>query len=155
MHILIKSSHPDFRDVLKDAQALFAQGNRTLFTLYTGYDLQRLFSWKIDLTSHTFAGYPVQICHLVEDYPKRTTRPSEEAWIVTTGCSLSPQKIREAAHICWSIENDCFKKLSTLAGTKRFPFKDPKPFLTMLSIFCFSITAFELCLYMVHHPKKD
>ena len=55
----------------------------------------------------------------------------------------------------WSIENDCFKKLSTLAGTKRFHFKEQKPFLAMLRIFCFSLTAFELALYMLKQDPQD
>lgn len=75
------------------------------------------------MTSDTFADYPVTIAHLVEEYPKRSGNSREEAWIITTDLSLSPREIREAAHVRWSIENDCFKKLSTLAGTKRFHFK--------------------------------
>lgn len=155
MHLLVKSSDPKFRDVLKDAQLLFDKGDHTMFTTYSGFDSNRLCSWTLEVTSDTFADYPVYIAHLVEEYSKRSDNSHEEAWIITTDLSLSPEEIREAAHVRWSIENDCFKKLSTLAGTKRFHFKEQKPFLAMLRLFCFSVTAFELALYMIKQNPKD
>lgn len=155
MHILIKSSGSGFRDVLKDAQLLFEKGDQTMFTTSSGFDSSRLCSWSIEMTSDTFAGYPVTIAHLVEEYSKRGNHPHEEAWIITTDFSLSPEELREAAHVRWSIENDCFKKLSALSGTKRFHFKEQKPFLAMLRLFCFSVTAFELALYMIKQNPQD
>ena len=79
-------------------------------------------------TSGEFAGYPIQIAHLVEGYSKRTSDALAESWIVTTDLSLSSKAFKEAAHRRWHIENNVFKRISHLAGTKRFYFKDPREF---------------------------
>jgi hypothetical protein len=154
IHLLVKCRNPEFREVFRDAQALFNQPNTSDFQVRQGFDSHRLCNWKIKVTQDSFAGVPVTIAHLTEEYVKRPERPLEEAWIITTDTSLFPGEIREAAHLRWSIENDGFKKLSTLAGTKRFHFKDPQPFLVMLRIICFSIAAFELVQYILQQKKQ-
>jgi len=83
-------------------------------------------------TSAEFAGYPVNVFLLVEDYPKRKENAHTETWIITTDLSLDFEEAREAAHLRWQIENNEFKRLSHHAGTKTFYFKDPRPFFTML-----------------------
>jgi len=55
-----------------------------------------------------FASYPIQIGHLLEDYPKRKKNQHLECWIVTTDLTLLPEEIREAAHLRWHIENNGF-----------------------------------------------
>jgi hypothetical protein len=91
---------------------------------------------EYEKTSGEFAGYPVQIAHLVEDYPKSTKNPHRESWIVTTDLSLSCRSLWEAAHLRRHIENHVYKRISHLAGTKRFYFKDPRPFFTTFTLFC-------------------
>jgi len=44
----------------------------------------------------------------------------------------------------WSIENDVFKKLSGLVKTKRFRFKEQRPFLSMVRIICGALAAYDL-----------
>ncbi|MBA7622376.1 hypothetical protein ES703_29753 [subsurface metagenome] len=63
-----------------------------------GFDHIRICSWRIEKTSGEFAGYPIQIVHLLEDHPKR-----------------------------------CY-------------FKDPKPFFTMLRLFCTAIALLGILL---------
>jgi len=58
--------------------------------------------------SGEFAGYPIQIAHLLEYYPKRKENQHQECWIVTTDLTLLPEEIREAAHLRWRIENNEF-----------------------------------------------
>ena len=154
-HILIKSSSPEFRTVLQDAQFIFEHSMRTKIKRKRGFDDERFCHWSIEITSGEFAGYPIQIAHLVEDYPKRTRNAHTESWIVTTDLSLSSLAIREAAHLRWRIENNVFKRISHLAGTKRFYFKDPRPFYTMLRLFCAALAAFDAFICIVKQREKE
>jgi hypothetical protein len=113
-HILIKGSNPEFRSVLQDAQFLFEHDVVDGVETDSGFDYVRLCRWSMKKTSGEFAGYPIQIAHLVEYYPKRTKHPFVEGWIVSTDLSLSFLSLREAAHLRWHIENNVFKRISHL-----------------------------------------
>jgi len=156
MHILVKCGDPEFRTVFKDAKFLFDAGQlaENSITRKSGYDENRLCSWKMEKTSDTFAGHPVLVVHLVEDYAKDKKNPHRESWIITSDLALSLGEIREAAHARWSIENDVFKKLSGLAATKHFHFKDPRAFMSMLMLFCAAVTAFELALQILAQDQE-
>ena len=143
MHILIKGSSPDFRDVLKGALATFNSNQNDLFETYTGFDEKRLCAWIMQETTDMFAGYPVRIVRICEQPSKGLKK---ESWILTTDFSLSPQELREAAYLRWSIENDVFKKISAQVGTKRFHSKNLHSFLIMLMLFCAALVAFQLAL---------
>mgnify|MGYP001094021102 CR=1 FL=1 len=91
-------------------------GHGRTFACYRGFDPERFCSWTIQKTSGEFAGYPVTIFFLVEDYPKKKDAPQEETWIVTTDLSLSPEEAREAAHLRWHIENNVLNQIR--AGIK-------------------------------------
>ena len=89
-----------------------------------GFDPVRICSWKIQITSGDFAGYPIQIAHLTEYYPKRNKDKHPEAWIVTTDLSLSPAELREAAHLRLSMpENNVFKRISHLLRNQKVLFQ--------------------------------
>ena len=122
-HILIKGSNPEFRAVLQDAKFLFEHNVVESVETDSGYDNERLCHWSMKKASGEFAGYPIQIAHLVEDYPKRTKNAHCESWIVSTDLSLSSLSFREAAHLRWHIENNVFKRISHLDSTKRFYIK--------------------------------
>jgi hypothetical protein len=154
-HILIKSSHPEFRAVLKDAQFLFEHNVTTEIETDKGFDDERWCHWSMKKASGEFAGYPIQIAHLVEDYPKRSENAHTECWIVTTDLSLSLRAMREAAHLRWHIENNVFKRISHLAGTKRFYFKDPRQFFSMLRLFGGALAAFHAYICMVRHSEEE
>lgn len=101
-HILIKCKEPEFRAVLKNAQFIFNAKNEVIDKVITqnGFDSQRMCHWKIEITSGEYAGYPIKIAHLTEDYPKeRKEKQHIECWIVTTDLSLTPFEIREIAHL--------------------------------------------------------
>ncbi len=150
-HVLIKSDQPSFREVLEDAQYLF-ENKKDVLTPITekgGFDPKRLRAWSMKIASGVYAGYPLQIAHLVEDYLKRKTHQHVECWIVTTDLDLQPEEIREAAHLRWHIENNTFKRLSHHTGTKRFYFKDPRAFFAMLRLFCTAIALFDILLHIL------
>jgi hypothetical protein len=151
-HLLIKySSHDDridtklFRDVLEDANRLFAIQSPALDPIQQskGFDPQRQCSWSMKKTSAEFVGYPVNIFLLLEHYPKRKKNKHVEAWIITTDLSLDFAQAREAAHLRWHIENNEFKRLSHLGGTKKVYFKDQACFFSLLRLFCLALVAFD------------
>jgi len=114
-HLLIKySPHEDdeedklFRDVLEDAKQLFAAHTPAIDPVEQshGFDSNRWCSWSMKKTSAEFAGVPVNISLLVEDYPKKKKNTHTETWIITTNLSLEFEEAREAAHLRWQIENN-------------------------------------------------
>ena len=156
-HILIKGANPEFRNVLRDAKFLFDHKDQLTIPVPqdSGFDSQRWCSWRTEKTNGEFAGFPIQILHLVENYPKRTSNPDTDAWIVTTDLSLSSSAIREAAHLRWHIENNVFKRLSHLSGTKRFYFKDRKRFFALLRIFLAALAVFDALIYSLRKSPKE
>lgn len=120
-----------------------------------GFDSDWCCSWSIKKTSAEFAGYPVNVLLLVEDYTKRARNAHVETWIVTTDLTLSFAEAREAAHLRWQIENNEFKRLSHLAGTKTVYFKDPRQFFSLLRLFCLSLTVFDAFFSRLIHRRSD
>jgi hypothetical protein len=151
-HLLIKVEKAHFREVLRDAENLFQHFGGDLEK--KGFDSQRMCSWKIEQTTDTFAGYPVQIVHLIEFYPKRKKNRHLQCWIITTDLTLSLAEIREAAHLRWQIENNIFKRISHLSATKRFYFKDPRPFFNLLHIFFATVAVFDAIIYILRRDEE-
>lgn len=150
-HILIKSADPAFRNVLMDAKLEFDHKDffHSDIRDESGFDLERMCSYKIETASENFAGYPVLVSHLTEFYPKRKKEQNSESWIITTDLSLLPNEIREAAHFRWQIENNVFKRISHFAGTKKFYCKNNIAFFNLLRIFFAAIAVFDAFLTLI------
>lgn len=155
-HLLIKCKDPEFRDVLTDARQLFENASSSIEPVAStsGFDRQRWCSWSAEKTSGEFAGFPVQVVRLQEHYPKRTHNQNVVTWIITTDLSLSCSEIREAAHLRWQIENNVFKRMSHLCGTKRFWFKDQRPYFTMVRLFAAAVAAFDAFISIVRADQR-
>jgi hypothetical protein len=151
-HVLFKFKDPEFREVTKDAANLFQHfgGDEK----DTGWDPVRQCRWKIRKTIDRFAGYPVQVVELKEYYPKRKPLRSLSCWIVSTDLQLTPEEIREAAHQRWQIENNVFKRISHLSGTKRFYFKDPRQFFNLLHIFFAAMAVLDCIIALLRAHKR-
>jgi len=155
-HLLIKSKEP-FRDVHQDAQRLFQAKEKFPGDIIeeSGFDVERCCRWTIQITTGEFADFPVQVAHLVEDYPKGKANQHVECWIVTTDLSLLPREIREAAHLRWHVENHVFKRLSKQSGTKRFHFKDPRRFYCLLRLFCAAVALFDMLIAILQRADEQ
>ncbi len=146
-HVLFKFKDADYRTVTADAVNLFQHfgGDEEL----QGWDRDRGCRWKLRKTFDRFAGYPVQVVQLTETYPKRKRNRIVISWIVTTDLQLPLEEVREAAHQRWQIENGVFKRLSHLAGTKTFYFKDHRQFFNLLRLFFAAVAVLDCILWML------
>ncbi len=151
-HLLIKMKDSEYRVITKDASNLFTHFGGDIEA--HGFDSLRLCLWQARQTSAFFAGFPVQVVELTETYPKRRGISTITCWIVTTDLSLSLEELREAAHLRWQIENNLFKRLSHLSGTKRFYFKDPRPFFNLLHIFAAAVAALDAFIHILSRHSR-
>ena len=154
-HLLIKCKDPEFRDVLTDARGLFENASSSIEPIAsdTGFDRERWCSWTAEKTSGEFAGFPVQVVRLQEHYPKRSSNKHVVTWIVTTDLYLSCREIREAAHLRRQIENNVFKRMSHLCGTKRFWSKDQRAYFTMVRLFAAAVAAFDAFISILRRDQ--
>jgi hypothetical protein len=150
--VLFKFRDADYRAVTKDAQNLFSHfgGDEEA----EDRDRARECRWKARKTLDTFGGYPVQVVEVSEHYPKRSRRTREHFWIVSTELSLSLPEIREAAHQRWQIENNVFKRVSHLSGTKRFYFKDERQFYNLLRLFFAAVALLDYIMLLTSRHQR-
>jgi hypothetical protein len=146
-HLLFKFKNADYRSVTADASNLFQYfgGDEEL----RGWDTQRGCRWRLRKTLDHYAGYPLQVVELTETYPKRKRDRTVISWIVTTDLQLPLEEVREAAHQRWQIENGIFKRISHLAGTKTFYFKDHRQFFNLLRLFFAAMAVLDCILWML------
>jgi hypothetical protein len=150
--VLFKFKEADYRAVTADAQNLFQHfgGDEEL----TGWDAHRGCRWTVRKTLDGFHSYPVQVVELTEFYPKRKREQTVTCWIVTTELDLSLEEVREAAHQRWQIENGIFKRISHLAGTKTFYFKDHRQFFNLLRLFYAAMAVLDSIMVVLReHPR--
>ena len=145
--VLFKFKDADYRRVTADASNLFQHfgGDEEL----SGWDSERGCRWKLRQTLDNFAGYPLQVVQLTETYPKRKRNRTVTSWIVTTDLELPLEEVREAAHQRWQIENGIFKRISHLAGTKTFYFKDHRQFFNLLRLFFAAMAVLDCIMWML------
>jgi hypothetical protein len=151
-HLLFKFQEADFRQVTQDAQNLFQYFGAD--EEQSGWDRERQCRWKVRKTLDAFAGYPVQVVELKEYYPKRKRQRNLCCWIVTTDLDLILEEVREAAHQRWQIENNVFKRISHLSGTKRFYFKDPRQFFNLLHLFFAAVAVLDCIIALLRAHRR-
>ena len=157
-NLLIKSEETSFREVLKEAKLILDNKDKldTQDIIETkGFDSKRWCSYWIEITSGDFAGYPVRIAHLTEYYPKRKKLQHVECLNhYNRLLSSALRKSEKQLIFSLNIENNVFKRLSHLTGTKRFYFKDSKPFFNMLKLFCAAIALFDILFNILQQDKE-
>jgi hypothetical protein len=151
-HLLFKFKNADYRSVTADACNLFHYfgGDEEL----RGWDTQRGCRWRVRKTLDHYAGYPLQVVELTETYPKRKRDRTVISWIVTTDLELPLEEVREAAHQRWQIENGIFKRISHLAGTKTFYFKDHRQFFNLLRLFFAAMAVLDCIMWMLRAHSR-
>jgi hypothetical protein len=151
------TTEPQWRQVLSDAHFVI-QSHRS-YPKYrqtaSGYDGERLCSWEMELATATYAGVPVKVAFVCEHYQKDPRRESSTFWILSSALDLSPAELREAGHVRWHIENDVFKRLSHLVGTKRFKCTGNGVFLCFLMLICAATAAIETYTAILRRSEQQ
>lgn len=157
-HFFFKvTTDPGWREVLSNAAFVMKSNRRSpkYRQSASGFDPVRLCSWSMELAAATYAGVPVQIAFVTEHYQKDPRRQPSTFWVLTSALDLSPAELREAAHTRWHIENDIFKRLSHLAGTKRYKGSESGSFRCFLMLLCAAVAAIATYLYILQQvPEK-
>ena len=111
--------------VIQDAEQLFAAADGLEGIEYAeGIDIERGIRYKV-MAAGGFEWdglpYKLKVARVEEEKlkPKPGQDKYETFWVITTDQSLSCKELRELAHKRWQIENNVFKRLNELVGSKR------------------------------------
>lgn len=122
---LVKTSEKNLC-LIQDAEGLFALADAQTpgIECVEGIDAERGVRYKV-----TAAGgfrwddlpYRFKVARVEEEKlkPKPGQDKCERFWVITTDESLNALEMRQLAHLRWQIENNVFKRLNELVGSKR------------------------------------
>lgn len=112
--------------LIQDAEGLFALADSRTegIECVEGIDAERGVRYKV-----TAAGgfrwddlpYRFKVARVDEEKlkPKPGQEKDERFWVITTDQSLCALEMRQLAHLRWQIENNVFKRLNEMVGSKR------------------------------------
>lgn len=122
---LIKTTEKGL-SLIQDAEGLFGMAGDSTegIECVEGLDSERGVRYKV-IAAGGFRWddlpYPFKVARVEEEKlkPKPGQEKNEVFWVITTDQSLSALEMRELAHLRWRIENNVFKRLNELVGSKR------------------------------------
>lgn len=153
---LIKTTEEKSLSIIEDAQSLFSSVDPDIarnIERTSGTDLERGVEYRVRAAagfSWRRLPFTLKVAYVWERHLKpRKGRPEiEEFWVITTDESLSTDDMRELAHRRWHIENNCFKRLNELVGSKRRFIRDEHTKEAALRIWFIGLTLF--IFYLAH-----
>jgi len=121
-HLVVKTREKGL-NLITEAREIFSREDPAI-EVVKGTDLERNFEYEIKTTGgfkwnklpFNFKVAQVEVKHLKPSAKKRSE--DELFWVVTTDESLGAQDMRSLAHQRWQIENNVFKEMNGLVGTK-------------------------------------
>ena len=123
-HLLVKTDEETLT-VVQDARYLFQAQKRTrLDGVFSqrGYDPKRLKDYEVMWAEgFEWQGLTLTVAWAQEWELNAKTGLAErtEFYVLTTATGLTGEDLRELAHLRWEIENNIFKRLNFLVGSKR------------------------------------
>lgn len=116
--VLVKTDDITLR-IIQDAEGLFAAKDDPAFDIATvsGVDPMRMRSYQTTCAGgffHQGIDVPLTVAK-VEEAVIRTGEVLT-FWVVTTATSLTPEELRELAHLRWDVENNGFKAANQTGG---------------------------------------
>lgn len=112
--------------LIQDAEGLFGMADDLTegIECIEGLDSERGVKYKVMAAGgFQWGGLPYKFKVARVEEEKLKPKPGQEKyevfWVITTDQSLSGQELRELAHKRWQIENNVFKRLNELVGSKR------------------------------------
>lgn len=146
--VLVKTDDITLR-IIQDASGLFEAKDDPAFDIVTvcGVDTMRMRSYQItqaDGFFHQGIDAPLMVAK-VEEVVLRTGEVLT-FWVVTSMTSLTPEELRELAHLRWDVENNGFKAANQTVWTKRIYSHNPQAQAAVLLI------LFTVCnlLFLFH-----
>lgn len=122
---LIKTTEKGL-SLIQDAEGLFGMAGDLTEGIerIEGLDSERGVRYKVMAASGfqwDDLPYKFKVARVEEEKlkPKPGQQKHELFWVITTDQSLSALEMRELAHLRWRIENNVFKRLNELVGSKR------------------------------------
>lgn len=134
-HLLVKTDEVSLT-VIQDAKYLFACGHGTQSS---GWDRERKMDYETKrIEGLDWQGLKLTLVHVKER--KENELKGTEFWIMTTAVDYHGEDLRELAHLRWKIENNVFKRLNQMMGSKRCFSHKPKVMTLLLSIWMMGLT---------------
>lgn len=153
--VLIKTKEESLT-IIEDAKGLFFRGGSELgdgIERVEGVDSKRMVKYQIIACGGfkwQYLPYEFKVAYVREEKFKPIKgRPEvEEFWVITTDLSLSAEDMRELAHFRWEIENNVFKRLNSLVGSKRGYIRNVRVKEALLLIWFLGLMLFGFCMMM-------
>ena len=138
-HLLVKTDEEDLT-AIQDARYLFDSGHGSKIC---GWDAERKIEYEVMLIEGVdWQGLKMTVARVKEHHitPKKDRPDHTEFWVMTTAVGYSGEDLRELAHLRWKIENNIFKRLNYLVGSKRCWTHKPKVMAMLLRIWMMGLT---------------
>ena len=151
-HLLVKTDEETL-SVVQDAKHLFhVQNANKLEGIFQqkGYDPKRDVDYEVMWAQgFEWQGLILTVGWIQEWALNSKTGVVErtEFYVLTTATGLTGEDLRELAHLRWEIENNIFKRLNHLIGSKRTWSHKPKVMETLLRIWMIGLTLLGAYLF--------
>jgi hypothetical protein len=151
-HLLVKTDEETLT-VIQDAKHLFhVQNAHTLEGIFQqkGHDPKRDVDYEVTWAEgFKWQGHLLTVGWVQEWVLNSKTGIVErtEFYILTTATGLTGEDLRELAHLRWEIENNIFKRLNHLIGSKRSWSRKSKVMETLLRIWMIGLTLLGAYLF--------
>jgi hypothetical protein len=151
-HLLVKTDEEGL-SVIQDAQYLFTPRNTKDFQgvgRKAGDDVKRKIDYEVWwVEEFDWQGLKMTVAWVKEHHRQAPKGQPEDTafWVLTTITGLTGEDLRELAHRRWEIENNIFKRLNHLVGSKRRWSQKPKVMEMFLRIWMIGLTILGAYLF--------
>ena len=138
-HLLVKTDEEGLT-AIQDARYLFDCGDGLRSG---GLDSNREIEYEVVMIEGVdWQGFKMTVARVKEHHlkPGKDQPEHTEFWIMTTASGYCGEDLRELAHLRWEIENNIFKRLNFLVGSKRCWSHKPKVMAMLLRIWMIGLT---------------
>jgi hypothetical protein len=150
-HLVVKTDEKDLT-VIQDAQYLFRVHKKVwLKDVFSknGHDSKRNSDYEVMWTEGIEWQGLLLTVGWIQEWRLNSEGITEhtEFWVLTTATGLQGEDLRELAHLRWEIENNVFKRLNQLAGSKRKYSHKPKVMEILFRIWIIGLTLLGAYLF--------
>lgn len=144
---IVKTKEAGTLNIIKDAEEIIAIEPRDpeIVRYVKGFDEARVCEYEIwDVDDLWMEGVEksLRVIKVRENQVKKNH--IEEFYVITQAKDLSPEELRELAHLRWQVENNGFKALNEQCGSKRLLTKHLKERFILLLIQLLSFNIIQL-----------